>query len=162
MTKLNYDISVQFRKDLMAAYDKIAPTALTQKQAYQLAVKQPAPRYYLTHKQAYQHVMRMYKGDYSLVEKMRPNKKRQYLALFNTSINLWKKRGFRKKSLWHVMQFAVLEPAPEFFVGWRDMQKIFQFVQTGRFANTDKWTDWKEHYNPNQKVEKYKFKSARV
>lgn len=162
MTKLNYDISVQFRKDLMAAYDKIAPTALTQTQAYQLAVKQPAPRYYLTHKQAYQHVMRMYKGDYSLVEKMRPNKKRQYLALFNTSINLWKKRGFRKKSLWHVMQFAVLEPAPEFFVGWRDMQKIFQFVQTGRFANTDKWTDWKEHYDPNQKVEKYKFKSARV
>ena len=162
MTKLNYDISVQFRKDLMAAYDKIAPTALTQTQAYQLAVKQPAPRYYLTHKQAYQHVMRMYKGDYSLVEKMRPNKKRQYLALFNTSINLWKKRGFRKKSLWHVMQFAVLEPAPEFFVGWRDMQKIFQFVQTGRFANTDKWTDWKEHYDPNQKIEKYKFKSARV
>ena len=161
MTKLNYDISIQFRKDLMAAYDKITPKAMSQMQAYRMAVKQPAPRYYLSRKQAYQQVMKMYKGDFSDVEKMRPNKKRQYTALFDTTISLWKRRGYRNKSLWHVIQFAILEPAPEFFVGWRDMQKIFQFVQTGRFANTPKWTDWKEHYDPNQKVNKYKFKSAK-
>lgn len=157
MTKTNYDLSVQFRKDLMNTYDKVGNRGMTQKQAYELTVKQPAPRYYVTAKQAYQVISKMMKGDFSEVRKMKENKRRLYASLFNVTCKLMNKRCYRKKKLFYIMQFAVLEPAPEFFVNWRSFQKIFQCVQDGHFKDSPKWYDFGkakiENFEPQDKHE---------
>ena len=149
MTKVNYDLSVQFRKDLMSTYDKVGNKGMTQKQAYEMTVKHPAPRYYITPKQAFQVISKMMKGDFSEVRKMGENKRRQYASLFDTTSKLMNRRGFKKKKLFYVMQFAVLEPAPEFFVNWRTFQNIFQCVQDGFFKNSPKW------YQDGKKIENF-------
>ena len=91
----------------------------------------------------------MMKGDFSEVRKMGENKRRQYASLFDTTCKLMNRRGFKKKKLFYVMQFAVLEPAPEFFVNWRTFQKIFQCVQDGFFKHSPKW------YQDGKKIENF-------
>ena len=99
----------------------------------------------------------MMKGDFSEVRKMKENKRRQYASLFNVACKLMNKRCYRKKKLFYIMQFAVLEPAPEFFVDWRSFQKIFQCVQDGHFKNSPKWYDQEkakiENFEPQDKHE---------
>ena len=156
MTKTNYDISVQFRRDMMEAYKKVGARGMTAAQAYALTCKQPAPRYYVTRKQAYQVIAKMLKGDFSEGKKMRDNRRKLYASLFDTTIRLMKKRGFAKKKLYYIMQYAVLEPAPEFFCNWRTFQKIFQCVQNGRFIKSPKWYDDEgvvKDFEPQYKVD---------
>ena len=158
MTKTNYDISIQFRKDLMATYEKVGNKGMTQKQAYDLTVRHPAPRYYVTPKQARQILAKMFKGDFSEVAKMTENRRRLYASLFDTTVRLMKRRGYKDKTLNYVIQFAVLEPAPEFFVNWRAFQKIFQCVQDGRFVKSPKWYDDEGTVPGYEPQEKYIFK----
>lgn len=140
----------------MEAYKKVGGKGMTAAQAYALTCKQPAPRYYVTRKQAYQVISRMLKGDYSEVRKMRENRRKLYASLFDTTVRLMKRRGFAKKKLYFIMQYAVLEPAPEFFCNWRTFQKIFQCVQNGRFIKSPKWYDDEgvvKDFEPQYKVD---------
>jgi hypothetical protein len=129
--KNDYDISRQQQDDLIKAYNKVAPLSWSQEDAYKKAVKEPAPRYYVSPKQALQIISPMVKGDFERVNMMMPNRKRMYYSLFEKVIELSEKRSFVGKSLFYIMHFAVLCPAPEFFVGYRKVAEVRSFIKRG-------------------------------
>lgn len=136
--KHDYDISKQYQEDLIEAYKRVAPHSWSQIEAYRRTVKQPAKRYYITPKQAAQVISPMFRGDFSHVNAMMPNKRRMYYSLFNKVVELSEKRDFAGKSVNYIIQFAVLEPAPEFFVSHRVIAQIRSFLRNGYYEESGK------------------------
>ena len=131
--KEDYHISKQFQDDLIKAYNSVAHSCWSQDEAYKKAVKQPAPRYYITAKQAAQVISPMVRGDFERVDMMRPNKRRMYYSLFEKVIEMSEKRAFIGKPLYYILQFAVNSPAPEFFTGYETLHKVRTFIKNGNF-----------------------------
>lgn len=117
----------------MDAYIDVAHSCFSQQEAYEKTAKHPAPRYYVSPKQAFQVISPMVKGDFEKVELMQPNRRRMYYALFEEVQKLFEKREFEGKSLSYAMQFAVLRPAPEFFVGWKCVKRIRCWLKRGYY-----------------------------
>lgn len=132
--KTDYDISKQFQDDLIKAYNSVAAHCWSQEEAYLKAVKQPAPRYYVSAKQAAQVISPMVRGDFERVDLMLPNRRRLYYSLFQRVMELSEKRNFVGKPLGYIVQFAVISPAPEFFVGKYSIEKVRCFLRKGRFG----------------------------
>lgn len=116
--KKNPDILKQMHADTIKAYCKVLETekCWTMEQACAKAVKLPAPRYYVTPKQAFMVITRMIRGDFEQVNLMMPLKRRMYYSLYETVVKMTEQRAFIGKSLWYIMQYAVTQPAPEFFI----------------------------------------------
>ena len=130
--KNEYYITRQMQDDLIKAYNKVAPLSWTQKEAYEKAVKLPAPRYYITPKQALQVLSPMVKGNFEMVNMMLPNRKRMYYSLLEKVFELSEKRAFAGKSLSYIVQFAVASPAPEFFVSSEKLHRIRWLIKSGQ------------------------------
>lgn len=130
--KHEYDISRQRQDDLIKAYNRVALSCWSQRDAYMKAVKEPAPRYYVSPKQALQIISPMVKGDFEMVNLMMPNKKRMYYSLFEKVMELSEKRNFIGKSLYYIVQFAVCEPAPEFFMSHKTFESIRSWMKNGK------------------------------
>ncbi|MBR1447858.1 MAG: hypothetical protein IJ588_03800 [Prevotella sp.] len=130
--KHDYDISKQFQDDLIKAYNSVAMLSWSQEEAYKKAVKQPAPRYYVSPKQAAQVLAPMIRGDFERVNMMIPNKRRMYYSLFDKVIELSEKRAFVGKSLIFIVQYAVISPAPEFFCSHERLHAIRSLIKTGK------------------------------
>lgn len=143
MGKVNYDISRQMQIDLIEAYKAVAPHCWTQREAYERMVKQPAPRYYVTAKQAYQVIAPMVKGDFEMVNMMLPRKREMYLSLFSVVEKMLDQRAFIGKSLYYVMQYAVGQPAPEFFIGPSRAKQIRIWLRKGVIDDSGKVDDSK-------------------
>lgn len=129
--KEDYDITKQMQDDLIAAYNKVSPTSWSLQTAYARAVKQPAPRYYITAKQALQILSPMVRGDFRKVDNMLPNKRRMYYSLLEKVTELSEKRAFRGKSLYYILRYAVTSPAPEFFIGISSLYKMRRLMKMG-------------------------------
>lgn len=129
--KSEYYISRQFQDDLIDAYNSVAPTCFSQLDAYRKAVKQPAPRYYVSARQAAQVISPMVRGDFERVDMMRPNRRRMYYCLFEKVMELSEKRAFIGKPLLFIMRSAVSSPAPEFFVGFKTLARIRSYLKNG-------------------------------
>ena len=125
MTKANYDLTVKQREDLMKAYREVAPRCRRQQEAYEKTVSSPAPRYYVSPRQAWEKLRLMAAGDFSVVDKMKPIKRRMYYSLFKKMEEMSQRKEFLGKSLWFICQFLVGEPAPEFFIKPDSMKFIF-------------------------------------
>lgn len=138
--KRDYHISKQFQDDLIKAYNKVAQHSWTQEEAYRKAVKLPAPRFYVSAKQAAQIIAPMVRGDFTRVDLMRPIKRRMYYAIFDRVVELSEKRAFIGKSLFYIVQYAVLSPAPEFFVTPRSLEQVRSFLKNGYYDLTGKVT----------------------
>lgn len=136
--KADYDISRQMQDDLIKAYNQVAPHCWLQREAYQKAVLQPAPRYYVSAKQAAQIISRMVHGDFERVNMMLPNRRRMYYSLFQKVIELSEKRAFIGKSLIYIVQYAVASPAPEFFCSFEKLHEVRQFLKNGRYDDDGK------------------------
>ena len=159
--KIDYDISKQFQDDLIKAYNAVAPKCWTQEEAYEKAVKQPAPRYYVSAKQAAQVIARMVKGDFERVDMMLPNRKRMYYSLFQKVIEMSEKRDFVGKSLTYIVNFAVSSPAPEFFVSVYSIRQVRQFLKRGYFDDDGKVVNYRSRVTSYIKLkEKRRLKSA--
>ena len=141
MRKENYDISRQMQRDVINAYKEVYAKCFTQREAYERTVLQPAPRYYVTPKQALQVISPMMKGDFEMVDMMMPLRREMYYSLFNEVMKLSEKREFIGKSLSHVMRFAVLQPAPRFYIGWDRAKRIRIWLRKGYFDETGKVRD---------------------
>ena len=129
--KNNYSISKQMYEDLIKAYIQVAPHSWTQKDAFEKTVKQPAPRFYVSPKQAAQIISPMLRGDFSKVDSMLPNRRRMYYCLYNRVVEMSEGWQFVNKSLSYIMQYAVVTPAPEFFISCTHMTKIRTFLKLG-------------------------------
>ena len=124
--------------DLIKAYCKACPGSWTMHDACAKAVKMPAPRFYLTAKQAYQVISPMVKGDFERVDLFNPLKRQMYYELFDIVMKMSEKREFIGKSLWHIMPFAVAQPASQFFISPHSLYCIRQDIRTGRISENGK------------------------
>lgn len=136
--KNDYDISKQYQEDLIKAYNKVAPLSWTQADAYKKAVKQPAPRYYVSARQAAQVIAPMVRGDFERVDMMQPNRKRMYYSIYDKVIELSEKRAFIGKPLLYIVRFAVASPAPEFFVSPNTLAMVRRYLKRGYFDDSGK------------------------
>lgn len=145
--KNDYDISKQFQDDLIKAYKSVAPFCWSQFEAYEKAVKQPAPRYYITPRQAAQVISPMVHGDFRRVDMMLPNKRRMYYSLFEKVVELSEKRAFIGKSLTYIMQYAVTQPAPEFFVTKYAVEQVRRYIKKGYLDDDGKVVNYRSRNN---------------
>lgn len=157
--KNDYDITRQFQDDLIKAYNKVAPLSWSQEEANKKAVKQPAPRYYVSAKQAAQIISPMVHGDFEYVNQMRPNKKRMYYSIYEKVIELSEKRAFVGKPLSYITQFAVASPAPEFFCGHRKVDEVRSYIKNGHLDDEGRVVNVKSR---ERCYEKLKAKRARI
>lgn len=133
--KANYDISRQMQDDLIKAYCKACEGSWTMQQACDRAVKMPAPRFYITPKHAYSVISPMMKGDFEMVNLKLPLRRKMYYELFDVVVRLSEKREFIGKSLWYIMQFAVLQPASQFFIKGHSLYCLRQDMRMGRVSD---------------------------
>lgn len=136
--KNDYNITKQYQDDLIKAYNKVAQSSWSQKDAYAKAVKLPAPRYYVSARQAAQIISPMVRGDFERVNMMHPNRRRLYYSLFDKVIELSEKRAFIGKPLIYIVRFAVASPAPEFFVSPNALAQVRAYLKKGYFDEEGK------------------------
>lgn len=136
--KNDYTIAKQYQEDLIKAYNKVAQSSWSQKDAYAKAVKLPAPRYYVSARQAAQVIAPMVRGDFERVNMMHPNRRRLYYSLLDKVIELSEKRAFIGKPLIYIVRFAVSSPAPEFFVTPNALSQVRSYLKKGYFDNEGK------------------------
>jgi hypothetical protein len=106
-------------------------------------VNEPAPRYYVSPKQASQNIALMVRGDFSRIEMMMPLRREMYYSLFKVVQELSEKREFIGKSLSYIMKFAVVQPAPKFFISPIRGCIIRGFIKNGVFDENGKVIDAK-------------------
>ena len=127
----DYSLRKRMYCDLMEAYKEVAPKCWSQHEAYERMVKQPAPRYYVTAKQAYQVIARMVKGDFETVNKMNPLRQKMYYALYDEFVALCEKPMFYNKSVWFIIQHAVVRPAAEFYIAPERARHLRCWLKSG-------------------------------
>ena len=122
------------RRDMMKVYNEVYSTCWTQREAWEKTIRHPAPRYYISPKQAYEVLRPMcFYNDFTAVEKMKPTRQRLYTSLYETVMKMAQKREYLGMSLHHIVNHAVSQEAPEFFVEWEAMRKIFR-IEKAKFA----------------------------
>ena len=114
--------------ELMKVYCKVLREfdVRTQTEAFERTVRHPASRFFIDTRRAYQNIYPMLRGDYSRLEKMKPLRQEMYKVLFDVVMRLSQKRQFWGKSPYYIVRFAVLEPAPRFYIGIEKMRKVFR------------------------------------
>ncbi len=124
----------QMKDDLMKVFREISGnySCRYQTEAYEQTVQHPAPRFYIDARRAHCVISPMRRGDYSQLDKLSsPLKRQMYLDLFDTVQRLYQKSTYWGKSLYYVLQFAILEPAPRFYIG-ADMMRLIWKERTRR------------------------------
>lgn len=114
--------------ELMKVYCKVLSEfdVRTQTEAFERTVRHAASRFYIDTRRAYQNIYPMLRGDYSRIEKMKPLRQEMYKALYDVVMSLSQKRQFWGKSPYYIVKFAILEPAPRFYIDVETMRKIFR------------------------------------
>ena len=143
MSKSNWDISKQMQRDLIDAYKRVCGTCWSQTQAYERMVNEPAPRYYVSARQASQIISPMVRGDFERVNMMLPLRREMYYSLFEVVKQLFERREFIGKSLSFVMNFAVIQPAPKFFISAKRACMIRSYIRNGAYDDDGKVIDEK-------------------
>ena len=128
MPRKSEQLLLQKCTDLMAAYRRIADSCTTQKQAWERTVDSPAPRYYITHFQAYQRMLQFYKKD-PAIQSLPLLQRRQFEALYETCLRMSQQKEYVGMSLYQLTQFAILQPAPSFFVSPKSVPRYFQIAK---------------------------------
>ena len=114
--------------ELMKVYCKVLREfdVRTQTEAFERTVRHPASRFFIETRRAYQNIYPMLRGDFSRIEKMKPLRQEMYRALYDVVMRLSQKRQFWGKSPYYIVKFAILEPAPRFYIGVEKMRKVFR------------------------------------
>ena len=114
--------------ELMKVYCKVLREfdVRTQTEAFERTVRHPASRFFIETRRAYQNIYPMLRGDFSRIEKMKPLRQEMYMALYDVVVRLSQKRQFWGKSPYYIVKFAILEPAPRFYIGVEKMRKVFR------------------------------------
>ena len=115
-------------EELMKVYCKVLREfdVRTQTEAFERTVRHPASRFFIETRRAYQNIYPMLRGDFSRIEKMKPLRQEMYRALYDVVMRLSQKRQFWGKSPYYIVKFAILEPAPRFYIGVEKMRKVFR------------------------------------
>ena len=117
----------EMKRDLMKVYREVTSEyqCHDNQEAYQRVVEHPAPRFYVDAKWAHQRLSPMMRGDRSELEKLPELTRQMYEDLFDVVVKLSQKDFFCGRKLHRIVQFAILEPAPRFYIGLRRMEQIW-------------------------------------
>lgn len=117
----------EMKRDLMKVYREVTSEGefRNQQEAFQRVVEHEAQRFYVDAKWAHQRLSPMMRGDRSGLEKMNPLTRQMYEDLFDVVVRLSQKDFFYGRKLHRIVQFAILEPAPRFYIGLRRMEQIW-------------------------------------
>lgn len=139
MTKKDYDMTRQYREDLMQAYREVSEKCWSQEEAWRKTAQHPAQRYYVTAREAYDRLRRMVVGDTSVVDNMSEYRRRMYYSLYEKLQEMMQKKEVIGRSLWSICQTLVLQPAPEFFISPRTVRYIYTHYKKygSDFRHTD-------------------------
>ena len=94
-------------------------------EAFERCINHPAPRFYIDPRRALQRISPMFYGDRSKIENLSPLRQEMYEDLFKTVQRLYQKNAYWGKSTYYVLQYAVLEPAPRFYISTSRMRQIW-------------------------------------
>lgn len=116
------------KDDLMKVFREVSGSYCCRNnwEAWKRVVEHPAPRFYVDARRAHHVISPMLHGDRSKLEELSPLKREMYEALFDTVMRLWQKNAYWGKSLNYVLQFAVMEPAPRFYINAYRMGQIWR------------------------------------
>lgn len=121
----------------MNAYKEVCQSSWTQMEAWERTIKHKAPRFYVSPKQAYYVLSPVFfHGDRSKLDSLKPSRRRMYECLYNVVLELSQKPSFVGMSLWKLMPYAVAHEAPEFFVDWELIRKVFRWTKKGVINGT--------------------------
>lgn len=114
--------------ELMKVYCKVCreTDVRTQAEAFERTVRHAASRFFVEPRRAYQNICPMLRGERSRLEQMKPLRQEMYKALYDVVMRLSQKRQFWGRSPYYIVKFAVMEPAPRFYVDVETMRKIFR------------------------------------
>lgn len=114
-------------QDLMRVYREVCHTGefSNNTECFEEVVRHPAPRFYIDPRFAHTVISPMLRGDRSKLEIMKPLTRQMYEDLFNVVVRLSQNRQYYGKKLNFILQFAVLEPAPRFYIGSTRMRQIW-------------------------------------
>lgn len=131
----------EMKRDLMKVYREVTSEGefRSQQEAYKRVVEHPAPRFYVDAKWAHQRLSPMMRGDRSGLEKMNPLTRQMYEDLFDVVVKLSQKDYFYSRKLYRIVQFAILEPAPRFYINEDTMRKMWK-KEVRRIRNKNKET----------------------
>jgi hypothetical protein len=104
----------------------------------------------------------MVRGNFDHVNMMLPLRREMYYSLFNVVMELSEKRAFIGKSLSYIMAFAVIQPAPRFFISPIRGRLIRGFIKNGVFDENGKVIDAKlPSYVTTRENNRKKFKERK-
>ena len=117
----------ELKEDLMKVYREVASKyeCKDNQEAFRMCVEHPAPRFYVDPRRAHQRLSPMFYGDRSKIDCLPPLKREMYEELFAVVMKLKQKSAYWNKSLNYVLRFAVLEPAPRFYITPIRMRQIW-------------------------------------
>ncbi len=126
--KQNTSFKEEMKSDLMRIYREVSASheCRTQTEAYERTVTHEAPRFYVDARWAHQRISPMMRGDRSQLQEMSPLMREMYEDLFDVVMRLSQKERFWGKKLNYILQFAVLEPAPRFYISTVRMGQIWK------------------------------------
>ena len=135
-------IKEEMKRDLMRVYRKLTSEFRfkSQTEAYQHVVEHEAPRFYVDARWALQRLSPMMRGDTSLLDKMSPLSRQMYLDLFEKVQDMKQKERYWSADLYHIIQDAVHEPAPRFYIKADTMRHTWREFMRRRKKTTEKET----------------------
>lgn len=118
----------EMKEDLMKVYREVASKydCRNNQEAFKLCIEHAAPRFYVDPRHAHQLISPLFYGDRSKIDSLPPLRREMYESLFETVMRLKQKSAYWDKSLMYVLRFAVLEPAPRFYISTIRMGQIWR------------------------------------
>lgn len=118
----------QMKEDLMKVFREVCSSyeCKNNREAWRQVVTHEAPRFYIDSRRAHLYISPMLRGDTSKIDKLSPLKREMYQELFKTVMRIWQEDKYYGKSLNYVLQFAILEPAPRFYIDTKRMEQIWK------------------------------------
>ena len=160
MSKENFTIIEQMRRDLMTVYRQVYPHCMEQWDAWVRTVESPAPRYYVSAKQACQIVTPMFRGDYRLFNKLSPLRQKMYKSIYDRVEKMSESWQYQGMSIWAIMPHALNSPAPQFFILPQTMKKMFErkrakrYTEDGRMIYTESFLRAQEKLREKRRLAK--------
>lgn len=113
--------------DLMANYRQVVSEGdcTSMKQAFRRVIARPAKRFYVSSDRAYHVLLRMRKVGVKALNGMTKEHRMMFIDLWAVIQRMKNMPLFREASLYFIVDLAIAQPAPRFYITVETLKKIF-------------------------------------